>query len=72
MAKRHLRLREEGWRVGLAINGGGALATGIVTIVIAVTKFAGGAWFIMILVPIMVALLVRRGEGSVFVPVEVG
>ena len=27
MAKRHLRLREEGWRVGLLINGAGAVAT---------------------------------------------
>jgi amino acid transporter len=59
MAKRHLRIREQGWRLGLAINGGGALATGVVTVVIAVTKFAGGAWFIMVLVPVMVALLVR-------------
>ncbi len=59
MAKRHLRIKEQGWRLGLAINGGGALATGVVTVVIAVTKFAGGAWFIMALVPVMVALLVR-------------
>lgn len=59
MAKRHLRLREPHWRVGLLINGGGALATGIVTIVIAVTKFTHGAWFIMVLVPVMVVLLVR-------------
>ncbi len=59
MAIRHLRLREKGWRVGLAINGSGALATGVVTIVIGFTKFAHGAWFIMILVPAMVAGLVR-------------
>ncbi len=59
MARRHLRIRERGWRLGLLINGGGSLATGVVTIVIAVTKFTGGAWFIMILVPILVVLLVR-------------
>ena len=59
MSERHLRLKEDGWRLGLAINGSGAVATGVVTMVIAVTKFAGGAWFIMLLVPVMVALLVR-------------
>jgi amino acid transporter len=59
MAIRHLRLRERGWRAGLFINGSGALATGIVTIVIGLTKFTHGAWFIMILVPVMVAGLVR-------------
>jgi amino acid transporter len=59
MAIHHLRLREDGWRLGLVINGTGAVATGIVTIVIAITKFVHGAWFVMVLVPILVALLVR-------------
>jgi hypothetical protein len=59
MAKRHLRLREQGWRFGLFINGLGAVATFVVAIVIAVVKFAGGAWMVMIAVPILVALLVR-------------
>jgi amino acid transporter len=59
MAIHHLRLREDGWRLGLAINGTGAVATGVVTIVIAITKFVHGAWFVMVLVPILVALLVR-------------
>ena len=59
MAKRHLRLREQGWKLGLLINGGGSFATFVVTIVIGIVKFAHGAWFIMLLVPIMVALLVR-------------
>jgi hypothetical protein len=59
MAVHHLRLREEGWRVGLVINGVGAVATGLVTVVIAVSKFVHGAWFIMVLVPVLVALLIR-------------
>jgi amino acid transporter len=59
MARRHLRIKEPRWRAGLAINGLGALATGVVTIVIAVTKFTHGAWFVMVLVPVMVVLLVR-------------
>jgi amino acid transporter len=59
MAIRHMRLHEAGWRMGLVINGSGALATGVVTIVIAITKFTHGAWFIMILVPVMVMGLVK-------------
>ncbi len=37
----------------------GAVATGVVGIVIAVTKFTHGAWIIMIVVPVTVAVLVR-------------
>ena len=59
MAKRHLRLHEPGWRSGLLINGGGAVATGVVTVVIAITKFTHGAWAVMLLVPLLVAVLVR-------------
>jgi amino acid transporter len=59
MAKRHIRLKEPGWRSGLLINGGGAIATGVVTIVIAITKFTHGAWAVMLLVPLLVAVLVR-------------
>ena len=62
MAKRHLRLREDGWRVGLLINGAGAVATAVVLVIIARTKFAEGAWAILILVPIMVWLLVRMNK----------
>ena len=59
MARRHLRLREPAWRLGLLINGGGAVATGVVTVVVAITKFTHGAWFIMVLVPVLVAVVVR-------------
>jgi amino acid transporter len=59
MAKRHLRLREPNWRFGLFVNGLGAVTTFIVAIVIAVEKFAKGAWIVMVLVPILVAILVR-------------
>ncbi|HET9249628.1 MAG TPA: APC family permease [Actinomycetota bacterium] len=62
MAKRHLRLREPGWRHGLAINGLGALTTAVVTVVIAITKFAHGAWAVMVFVPVMVWILVRMNR----------
>jgi amino acid transporter len=59
MARRHLRLREPGWRLGLFVNGLGAVSTAVVAIVIAVVKFAGGAWIVMLFVPILVFVLVR-------------
>jgi amino acid transporter len=59
MAKRHLHLHEKGWRFGLFVNGLGAIATFVVAIVIAIVKFAGGAWIVMVAVPILVAVLVR-------------
>lgn len=59
MAKRHLRIREPHWRIGLLINGLGAIATGIVLMVIAITKFTHGAWAVIVLVPFMVYALIR-------------
>ncbi|MGH8904387.1 MAG: APC family permease [Egibacteraceae bacterium] len=59
MARRHLRLREPGWRTGLAVNGAGALATAVVLVVIAVTKFVHGAWAILLVVPLLVGMFVR-------------
>jgi amino acid transporter len=51
-----------GWRHKIAINGLGAVATGIVTVVIAVTKFTHGAWIVVLVIPALVAtfLAMRR------------
>jgi amino acid transporter len=59
MAKRHLRLREKGWKFGLFVNGLGAVATLVVAIVIAIVKFKTGAWMVMVAVPVLVFILVR-------------
>src|SRR3954453_4431996 len=59
MAKRHLRIKEKGWRVGLLINGIGAVATAVVLAIIARTKFAEGAWIVIALMPILVIMLLR-------------
>jgi amino acid transporter len=59
MTRRHLRLREEGWRVGLAINGLGALVTFIVLCVIVITKFHHGAWMVVVAIPVILLLLDR-------------
>ena len=51
-----------GWRRSALINGVGASATAVVAVVFAVAKFALGAWVVLIIIPILVAvmLLIRR------------
>jgi amino acid transporter len=59
MARRHLHRREPGWRKGLLITGTGATVTLVALIVIAVTKFADGAWMVCLAIPALVLLLQR-------------
>jgi amino acid transporter len=47
--------RAEGWHWRLAINGAGAVATGIVLIIVVSTKFAEGAWIVILAIPILIA-----------------
>jgi amino acid transporter len=50
------RTREPGWKTSALINGFGAVVTGIVLIIVAVTKTLEGAWIVLLLIPIIVAL----------------
>ena len=59
MAKHHWTKREPHWKRGLVINGIGAVLSLVVDIIVIITKFTHGAWFIILLVPVMVAGLVR-------------
>jgi hypothetical protein len=59
MTKHHIRKRERGWRKGVLINGFGALLSAVVALVIAITKFADGAWAILIILPLMVVVFLR-------------
>jgi amino acid transporter len=59
MTRRHLRLREPGWRSGVLINGVGAAVTMVALVVIVVGKFAEGAWMVVIAIPLLVWLLLR-------------
>ncbi len=47
---------ETGWKLKMVVNGFGAACTAIVMLVFAVTKFRGGAWIILILVPALVSI----------------
>jgi amino acid transporter len=48
---------EKKWKSKMLLNGFGALCTGIVMMVFAVTKFEDGAWVVLILIPVLVTLL---------------
>ncbi|MEG6584371.1 APC family permease [Dendrosporobacter sp. 1207_IL3150] len=45
------RERGQGWQLRAWLNGLGAFTTGLVVIIITVTKFAHGAWLILVFVP---------------------
>lgn len=51
-----LRSREEGWRGSLLINGSGAIATGVVAVIIAGTKFTEGAYITIIAIGFFVGI----------------
>jgi amino acid transporter len=59
MTRHHLREREPGWRKGVAINGFGAMLSFVVLVVIATTKFADGAWLILVTLPVLVVVFLR-------------
>jgi amino acid transporter len=62
MIRHWLRTRPRGWQSKLAINAVGCVATGIVAIVVTSVKFVDGAWFVVLLIPTLVALMlfIRR------------
>jgi amino acid transporter len=56
MVKHHQKEREPHWKRGVAINGVGAVATAIVTVIIAATKFTKGAWIPIVVIPVIVVV----------------
>lgn len=56
------KLRTAGWRGRAIMNGVGALLTGIVTIVVAATKFLSGAYIVIVAILVLIAAFytVRR------------
>jgi hypothetical protein len=58
MAKRWWTRRESGWARGIVINGVGSVVTATVAAVIMGTKFTGGAWMVIVMLPLLIGLLV--------------
>jgi amino acid transporter len=54
---RHWQDRKgRGWRKKFAINLTGAVATGVATVVLAITKFTHGAWMVIFLIPLLIGM----------------
>jgi amino acid transporter len=51
------RNEERGWQFLLVLNGAGALATGAVMLVVGISKFALGAWMVLVLIPLLVGMM---------------
>ncbi len=51
------RATERGWRRKALINGIGAATTGVVAIEVAASKFLLGAWVVLALIPVLIAIM---------------
>jgi hypothetical protein len=56
MVRHHRKLRESGWRRNSVINTVGAIATFVVLLVVAITKFTSGAWVSIVVVGLVFTL----------------
>ena len=74
MVRHHIKEKEPNWRAGLAINAVGAFATGVIALVVVISKFTEGAWIPAALIPIMVIMFrgigkhYKRSRGAVVAP----
>ncbi|MGW1986923.1 APC family permease [Streptomyces collinus] len=58
MVRHWRRERGRGWRGKVLLNGFGALLTGVSTVVVTASKFAEGAWLVVVALPLLVAAFV--------------
>ena len=54
MVKHHLKFKEKNWKFGITINSIGAFTTGLIAVIVVVSKFTEGAWIPALLIPILV------------------
>ena len=57
LVRRWWRLRDRGWQFSIVLNSVGAVVTGVVLVVVAVTKFQFGAWLVLVVLPFLVGIL---------------
>jgi amino acid transporter len=56
MVRHWFRNQEPGWRGRALLNGVGGTATGLVGVIVIVTKFTEGAWAVVVAIPLLVVL----------------
>ncbi len=59
MVLHHRKVREPNWQRGMIISGIGAVTTAVVLVIVAITKFVGGAWIVIVAIPVLVFLMSR-------------
>jgi amino acid transporter len=50
--------RDPGWRSSAVVSGIGASVTGIVLVIVAITKATEGAWIIILMIPVLVTIFI--------------
>ncbi len=67
MVRHWFRHRDGRWRLKATLNGVGAAVTALVTAIVIATKFADGAWMVIIAIPLLIVLFyaVRRHYRSI-------
>jgi amino acid transporter len=55
MVRYWLRKEKPGWRRSAVVNGAGAVATGIVALLVIESKFTQGAWAVIVAIPVLIA-----------------
>jgi len=68
MVRHHLRVRERAWRRSTVLNAVGGVATLLVLLIVAATKFTSGAWVPILVIPLIV--LVFKGIKRHYAHVE--
>ena len=71
MVRRWFKERTSGWQASALMNGLGAISTAVVLGVIISTKFLGGAWIVVVAVPLLVSLFLAINRHYRFVAEEV-
>jgi hypothetical protein len=66
------RVRSKGWQYRAAINGIGAVATAVSTVIFLFTKFTEGAWVVVVAVPALIVLFLRIHKYYGVCGVEIG
>jgi len=76
MVRHHMKEHEPHWRISLVVNLIGAIATGMIAVIVVVSKFTEGAYIPAVLIPIMVLIFTSIGrhydKGRKAVAVEPG
>ncbi len=58
MVKHWRRIREAGWKSSIVINGIGAAATGVVTLIVGSSKLTHGAWISLLAMLVLIVLFI--------------